>query len=178
MKIVINDCYGGFGLSYEAMALYLATKFKQAYFYVDLMTQHLPEYKNKRTYKRVELKNIPSISQSAYYIYCTTEDQGKELDHFPTNIFHDREVERTDPDLISVVEFLGSKAASGRYAKLKIEEIPDGTMYRVDTYDGCEEIQIRDNLGWEIADSHNQSTPVNPKLLETVYNNIAKGELS
>ena len=174
MKIVINNCYGGFSLSYEAMALYLATKSKQAYFYVDLMTQHRPEYKNKRTYKRVELRDIPSISQTAYYIYCTTEDQGEELDHCPNNIFRDRDVDRTDPDLISVVEFLGLNKASGRYANLQIEEIADGTMYRIDNYDGYEELQIKDNMGWEIADSDHQSTQVDPKLLQLIYNNITK----
>jgi hypothetical protein len=173
MKIVINDCYGGFSLSYEAMALYLATKFKQAYFYAELRGSG-----NGRSFKRIPFRNLKTASQSYYFIYCTTEDQGEELDHFPTNIFNDREVDRTDPDLISVIEFLGPKAASGRYAQLKIKEILDGTMYRIDHYDGYEEIQFRDNIGWEIADSHNQSTPVDPNLLHIIYDNYTRGELS
>lgn len=173
MKIVINDCYGGFSLSYEAMALYLAIKFKKAYFYAELH-----ESGNNRSFKRIPFRNLKAVENNYHYIYCTTEDQGEELDHSPTNIFNGRDVDRTDPDLISVIEFLGSNKASGKYAKLIIKEVDDGTMYRIDAYDGYEEVQIRDNMGWEIADSHDQSTPVSPKLLEIVYNNIVKGELS
>ena len=173
MKIVINNCYGGFSLSYEAMALYLATKCKQAYFYVELRGSG-----NNRSFKRIPFRDLKTAENTYYHhIYCTTEDQGEELDHFPNNIFNDREVERTDPDLISVVEFLGPKAASGRYAELKIVEIDDGTMYRIDNYDGYEEIQIRDNLGWEIAVSDHQSTPVDPNLLHLIYDNYTKGEI-
>ena len=173
MKIVINNCYGGFSLSYEAMALYLATKFKQAYFYAELRGSG-----NGKSFKRISLRDLIETSQNYYYIYCTTEDQGEELDHFPEHIFNDRDIDRTDPDLISVIEFLGSKAASGRFANLEIVDIPDSTMYRIDTYDGSEQIEYRDNLCWEIASSHEQFTQVDLKLLQLVYNNITKGKLS
>ena len=46
---------------------------------------------------------------------------------------------RTDPLLIRVIEELGDMA-NGRCAKLKVVEIPDGTDYIIDEYDGNEHI--------------------------------------
>lgn len=46
---------------------------------------------------------------------------------------------RTDPDLIKVVKKLGQEA-SGRFAKLKIVEIPDGVEWEIDEYGGAEQV--------------------------------------
>lgn len=57
-----------------------------------------------------------------------------------------RGVERNDPTLVAVVEKLGS-AAGGRYASLKVVEIPDGVSFRVEEYDGQEWI-AEDHRTW------------------------------
>ena len=49
---------------------------------------------------------------------------------------HDK---RADPKLVECVERLGD-AASGRYAHLKVVEIPDGIEYEISNYDGIETI--------------------------------------
>ncbi len=46
---------------------------------------------------------------------------------------------RSHPLLIKVCEQLGEKA-NGRFADLKIVEIPDGIEYEIDEYDGLESI--------------------------------------
>jgi hypothetical protein len=51
--------------------------------------------------------------------------------------------QRTDPRLIEVIERLGSRAASGPLAKLKIIEIPDDVDFIIDDYDGLETIHER-----------------------------------
>ena len=56
---------------------------------------------------------------------------------------------RHDKDLVQVVEELGY-AASGGCAKLWIEEVPDGTIYRIEEHDGRETIEILD-AGWTVA---------------------------
>jgi len=44
---------------------------------------------------------------------------------------------RADPKLVAVVEQLG-KAANGKHARLAVVEIPDGTDYTIEEYDGVE----------------------------------------
>lgn len=55
---------------------------------------------------------------------------------------------RSDPDLIAVVEELGTQAASGRFAELKIVQIPDETDYVISEYDGMESVAERHTI-WE-----------------------------
>lgn len=54
---------------------------------------------------------------------------------------------RHDPILIQVIEELG-KEASSSYAKLVIEELPDGSLYQIEEYDGKEYIETPDNQHW------------------------------
>lgn len=59
-------------------------------------------------------------------------------------------VDRADPDLVAVVEDLGAKA-NGLCTDLKIRELPPGTRYRVDEYDGKERIITIDEYDWKTA---------------------------
>lgn len=58
---------------------------------------------------------------------------------------------RTDPRLIEYIEKFGSEKASGSCAHLVVEEIPKGTYFMIDEYDGFESIITRDGMPWEIA---------------------------
>ena len=53
-------------------------------------------------------------------------------------------LDRNDPILVQAVEELG-EAASGSLAKLKIVEVPDGTNYEIDEYDGMETVEESHN---------------------------------
>ena len=47
--------------------------------------------------------------------------------------------DRADPILVRVVEELGAEA-NGKFASLKVVEIPDDVQYEIDDYDGFESI--------------------------------------
>lgn len=51
--------------------------------------------------------------------------------------FRDGDIDRDDPVLVQVVEEMGGKA-NGRYADLKVVEIPDDVQWTIDEYDGSE----------------------------------------
>ena len=57
---------------------------------------------------------------------------------------------RHHKDLVAVVEALGGKA-SGSCAKLKITEI-SGNQYRIDEYDGAEEVITPEGSDWIIIE--------------------------
>lgn len=63
---------------------------------------------------------------------------------------HDYVIDRTDLALIQVIEELGDKA-NGCFSKLCITELPEGTLYRIDEYDGREKVMTQDNYEWSIA---------------------------
>ncbi len=83
MKVVINTCFGGFGLSEAAYA-----------------------------------------------------ELGIEWDGYGYRFAKDR----TNPQLVAVVEKLG-KAANGMCAKLKVVEIPDDVKWEIQEYDGREYVR-------------------------------------
>ena len=135
MKVVINRCYGGFGISPEAQKLYLKYCGKKCYFYKQTKYEHCD---GKVEYMRVPTKEATS------WCYTVTKNLGKTTTDIggdnESELWYDGNIERDDPILIRVVEELGSDKASNSHAKLEIVEIPDGIEYTIDDYDGRESI--------------------------------------
>jgi hypothetical protein len=139
-KIVINDKYGGFGLSEAAVRRYF--EIKRQNFWVE----------DHRLYDQVWL--VPPHER-------VKELPGEWHDH-PFSVWQEynrlygeqtwraRDLDRTDPILVQVVEELG-EAAAGRHADLIIEELPKGTLYRINEYDGNESIETADSVDWSVA---------------------------
>ncbi len=152
MKIVINKCYGGFGLSPKAVARLAELRGQKAYFFTGGFGSH-PRV-------RVQPEEVKSLFWSAYNtetpgeqpkaeVWVRMSDEEKRrynagytdehIDSSPSN--------RTDPLLIQVVEELG-EAANGHCAKLTIVEIPDDVKYTIEEYDGIESVH-EEHRSWE-----------------------------
>jgi len=52
---------------------------------------------------------------------------------------------------VQVVEEMGPKKSSGNAARLRIHELPEGTLYRIDEYDGLETVMPQDEYEWSVA---------------------------
>jgi hypothetical protein len=139
MKVVINACYGGFGLSPYAEVAYLKRKGKKAFFYTQ--DRSSGEGVLHSSYLRITAKE--AAEELMYYTFSV--DLGAQisstvLDENMNDVYLcTSDLERSDPDLVAVVEELGPKA-DGYCAKLKVVEIPDGTAYKIEQYDGNEHI--------------------------------------
>jgi hypothetical protein len=115
MKVVINTCFGGFGLSNEAFELLLQKKGIE----YDIA---------KNTMFGSEMNNFYAKGHA-----------GDDQFYLSNYAFYDN---RADEDLVAVVEELGG-SANGHAADLKIVEIPAGVDWYVEEYDGREHVAER-----------------------------------
>lgn len=133
MKIVINDCYGGFSLSPRGEAEYLRRKGETPFFYVT------PREGGRLNFDRTVRWN-PNDGESYIVVYTYLDDLGDEPskeEREAARYFAARDIDRSDPDLVAVVEAIG-KPAGGRHANLKVIEIPDDVEWEIEEYDGSE----------------------------------------
>lgn len=122
MKVVVNKCYGGYGLS-DAAKLRLVGRCE----HIELMEPE--KYYGDRDGWREKL----AADQTKAGLFGVVVHEGKiVLDE------HDRGG-RACPELVKVVEEMGA-AANGRCADLHITEIPDGVNFIIDEYDGMEHV--------------------------------------
>lgn len=124
MKILINKCFGGYGLSEEAMMAYAKRK-------------GFPLYADKVSRLFVNYSLVPIDEFKKLYAECK---RTKDYEKVNKVQFSYSKIERTDPDLIAVVEEIGCESASAPLAELSIVEIPDGISYEIEDYDGMETV--------------------------------------
>lgn len=132
VKVVINACYGGFGLSPEGMVRYYEIKGKKLWVEVDKKYSSLGICHYWLVPPEERLKN----REDEWHEMSTAERQEYNK-IYSEQCVYERDFERDDPVLVQVVEELGSKA-NGKHASLKIVEIPDGVEWQVEEYDGNE----------------------------------------
>jgi len=143
-EVVINACYGGFGLSHEAIMLYAKLKGIKLYVGLDEFSKKI--YK-VRTVKELLKKSIMGLGvhyftvppKKYYNLEKKIKKEGRNYKELNEWYFHERDIDRDDPILIKVVKKL-KKKANGGCAELKIVEIPDNIEYQIEEYDGYEHI--------------------------------------
>lgn len=147
MKVVINSCHGGFGLSSKAQKAYCDRKGIPCNFFwrKDLSGPY------KRITDEEAFADTSMLHVSAFR--CETpeeipsQDNWREMTHeervasnkrrAEISVPYHRDIARDDHDLIAVVDSMGS-AANGLCAKLEVVEIPDGIGWQIEEYDGLE----------------------------------------
>lgn len=122
MKIVINKCYGGFGLSPKAVMRYAELAGLTLYHDSDGFCDH---------YYKVPAEEYKKLSKQV----------ARTRDYAAINglYFSEHSIERSDPKLVQTVEELGEESW-GEYAELAVVTIPDGIQWEIDEYDGIETI--------------------------------------
>jgi len=111
MKIAINTSFGGFGISEQAFEA--------------LLTRKNIEFDVVETEK--------SWRGNDYYLAGRPHSDSTYIS------FYDFYQQRNDPDLIAVIEQMG-EAANGKYADIKIVDIPDDIDWHIVEYDGLEHV--------------------------------------
>lgn len=127
MKLVINDCWGGYSLSAKGTQMYYKLKGIECYFFKQV-------YGDTDNFIEITLEE----AQNTYHTIYSTKNpfEDKFIDTYLTS----HPEYRTDPDLVRVVETLGLEA-NGPCAELKIIEIPDNIQWEIHDYDGIESVR-------------------------------------
>ena len=126
MEIVINTCYGGFGLSHEAVMLYADKKG------IDIHAFMATE--NHEIFTPYMASENPSC------IYYSTKPLLKSGEMAKGTYWDEYDLDRDDECLVAVVKKLGKKA-DGAFAQLKIVEIPDDISWGINEREGIEHIE-------------------------------------
>jgi len=132
MKIVINKCYGGFGVSHKGIMRWAELKGITLYPFTE---EKLHDFSNQKYIPYIEGSEIPFFG-----VYYATKPLTSEGKYEEDSWFWYRDIERNDPCLVQVVEEMGDEA-SGYLSALKIVEVPDGIEWEIDDYDGMESVQ-------------------------------------
>lgn len=135
MKVVINKCYGGFGLSEAAMQRYAELKGLTLYPEVD------PKFPGSSfvTYWIVPPSERGPFVGDDEWAAASLEERQASNKRWGQQTLYDRYINRDDPALVQVVEELGD-AANGGFARLRVVDVPDGVEWELDEYDGVESI--------------------------------------
>lgn len=129
MKVIINLCFGGFGLSTEAVQRLAELQGKRCFFF-------------NYDFKEKKYKSISSFEAAKDYFTASYSENPEDED---SNI-EIRDVDRNDPLLIQVVEELGDKS-NGRYSNLTVVEISDDVKWHIEEYDRSEHV-VEDHRTW------------------------------
>jgi hypothetical protein len=138
MKLVYNACFGGFSLSHAGIMRYAEIKGIKLYPYT-------VDYSKPAGEDVIPLSPAEAATEKLGFVHYTTFPE-----HYEDNYWSDRDIARNDPALVQVVEELGD-AANGSCAKLRVCDLPKGTIYRIDEYDGRESVVPQDGYQWEVA---------------------------
>jgi hypothetical protein len=133
MKIVINRCYGGFGISHEGMMRYFEIKGQPVW------PEQEGGYFKHYTYWLLSPEDRMEVKQGDAFYAMPLADRAAYNKLQSEQTVYQREVKRDDPALVQMVEEMGHKAW-GDHAELKVVKIPDGIDWYIDEYDGVEVI--------------------------------------
>lgn len=139
MKIAINTCFGGFGLSvaaYEKLIEWGVPVRKYVQQKRDAASGRYSSESANDGEIIFDRDLTPASEDSFAELYWRYRDTSGTLGRYWDSWTSEN---RRHPLVIRAIEELG-EAANGPYAKLKVVEIPDGTEYEISEYDGREHI--------------------------------------
>jgi hypothetical protein len=129
VKIVVNSCYGGFGISEAGMLRYAELK--------GIMLYAEPGQFSMTTYYTVPPDQRMQPLSSDEWRTATTEQRMANNDAYSSQTIHCSDIPRDDPALVQAVEELGA-AAADQFSELRIADVPDDVKWYIDEYDGQE----------------------------------------
>jgi len=133
MKIVINRCFGGFGISIAGIRRYAEIKGIVLY-----------PFKFTDGNRDADVENViqitweDALTEKSYYVHFSKTPIVNNK-YANGSYWYHRDIERNDPALVQTVEEMGDDV-NGDSSKLRIVEIPDDVKWEIEDYDGQESV--------------------------------------
>lgn len=132
-KIVINRCFGGFGLSPEALLQLIERGCRV------LECQTIAEYTGGGGFGGTLDKFAPLRNGYTVQLFGSSPMDVIVKGDSVWTYTRSNDDTRCDPDMVAVVEALGD-AANGPHARLEVVEVPDDVQWTIEEYDGQEHV--------------------------------------
>jgi hypothetical protein len=130
-EVVINVCYGGFGLSHKATMEYYRRKGIKAYPFVEKRDE-------KGNFDWDHFIPFNGNEKAAFVIHYSSKPLNEDGSYDQTAYLDGgRGIPRDDPDLVDIVKTMGKKSW-GKNGQLEIKEIPGDVEWTIEEYDGNE----------------------------------------
>ena len=148
MKVVINKCYGGFGISETALIELVKRDAKclKKFTPKKYFGGEIENYRGKNKWEEEWEKLFSEFKKLEDGFYACKRYLLVYKDGLLYSIGGDKKT-RTDKTLVELVEVLKEKSF-GKYAKLAVIEIPDDIEFEINEYDGVECIVEKHRI-WE-----------------------------
>ena len=137
MKILVNRCFGGFGLSDKAYERLIELGIPVKKYESPGRDPKTGLYKNGASERVIYDRDLDD--EESPFKGAMRTLAGRYWETFIDD-YGDGRIGRTDPLIIQVVEELGDEA-NGRFSELEVVEIPDGIEWEIDEYDGSETVR-------------------------------------
>ena len=124
VKVAINKCHGGFSLSPKALHRLACRQGKSCYFFT------YRYYDGKKTYTPVN-----GYPEGLFWVASSSKELTTE--NYSETTLDQRPENRSDPDLIAVIEELGEDA-NGKCSEIEIVKVPADVKWEIEEYDGME----------------------------------------
>lgn len=139
MKIVKNNCYGGYSISPKAIKRLAELDGKECYFFEGGLSEDYEEITEEEA-KHNLFTFAFSVKNPNDLLPKTKLGEHEIFNKVWETIYLTSTPYRTNPNLIKVIEELG-KEANSRLSRLEIVEIPDDVKWEIEEYDGLETIR-------------------------------------
>lgn len=145
MKVMINGCFGGFGFSDTFVKEYTQRKGLDIWVIGGVNELLGPTYSLVPPEERID-KGESSIGVKGWHEMSLEERQAWNA-KYSEQTFSPSDIKRDDELAIQIVEELGAKECSARFANIDVVEIPDDVKWHIEEYDGSEWI-AEDHRTW------------------------------